>query len=76
VDGDGVGLGREGEDGLNGDVHDHHTLGAKMERQDFEGIGDEQTRETDGIEDTENPDEDDLADTEALLLSVGLVQTG
>jgi hypothetical protein len=46
VDGKRVGLGGEGKDGLHGDVHDHDTLGTEVEGQDFEGIGDEQTRET------------------------------
>ena len=35
-----------------------------MERQDFQGIGDKETRETNGVEDTKNPDEADLPDTE------------
>lgn len=61
-----VGLSRQGENGLNGNVHDHHTLGAQAERQDFEGIGDKETRETNGIEDTKDPDKDNLADTVTL----------
>ena len=63
VDGFRVGLGGEGEDGLDSDIHDHDTLGAQVERQDFQCVGDEQTRETNGVEDTEDPDEGDLSDT-------------
>lgn len=75
LNGDGVRLAGNGEDGLHGDVHDHETLGTKMERQDLEGIGDEQTRETDGVEDAEDPDEDNLANSKALLIAMSLVQT-
>jgi hypothetical protein len=75
VDGDGVGLGREGEDSLDGDVHDHDTLGTEMERQDLQSIGDKETRETDGVEDTEDPDKDNLADTEAFLLAIFFVHS-
>jgi hypothetical protein len=49
-----------GQDGLDGDVHDHHTLGAKMEGENFESVGDEETRETNVVEDAEDPDEDEL----------------
>jgi hypothetical protein len=38
VDSKRVGLSRKSEDGLNGDVHDHDTLGAEEEREDFESI--------------------------------------
>lgn len=76
VNREGVGLGREGEDGLNGDVHDHHALGAEVERQDFEGVGDQQPRETDRVEDTKDPDEDNLADTIAFGRIVSFVFAG
>jgi hypothetical protein len=66
VNGEWVGLGREGENGLNGDVHNHHALGSEVERQDFQGVGDQETRETNGVKDTKDPNEDDLADTIAL----------
>ena len=72
VPGERVGLGADGQGGLDGDVHDHDTLGTEMEGQDLKGIGDKETRETNVVEDTENPDEDDLADTVAGL-SAGLV---
>ncbi len=73
--GERVGLAAESQGGLDGDVHDHDTLGTEMEGQDLEGIRDKETGETDIVEDTENPDEDDLCDTEAGL-SVGLVVHG
>lgn len=73
VDGERVCLGREGKDGLNSDIHDHHTLGTEVERQDFERVGDKETRESNGVEDAEDPDEDNLADTVAGLAIMGLV---
>jgi hypothetical protein len=69
-------LGREGENGLNGDIHDHHTLGAEVERQDFEGIGDKETRETNRVEDTKDPDKDNLPDTIAFRRIVRFVFAG
>lgn len=50
----------QGEDGLDGDVHDHHALGTEVEGQDLEGVGDEQTGEANIVEATEEPDEDEL----------------
>jgi hypothetical protein len=75
VDGKRVGLGREGEDGLDSDVHDHDTLGTQVVGEDFEGIRDQETGETNGVEDAEDPDEDDLADTVTLLFAAGFVLT-
>ena len=43
-----------------------------MVRENLEGVGDEETGETDGVEDTEDPDEDDLGDTEGLGLALVL----
>jgi hypothetical protein len=76
VDGKRIGLGRESENGLHGDIHDHHTLGAEVERQNLESVGDEKTRETDGVEDTENPDKDNLADTIAFRAIMSLIFAG
>ena len=73
--GQGVGLGADSQGGLDGDVHDHDTLGTEMEGEDLQGIGNKETGETDVVEDTENPDEDDLADTVAGL-SAGIVVHG
>ena len=74
--GERVGLGRQGQDGLDCDVHDHDTLGTEMERQDFQGIGDKETRETNGVEDTKDPDKDNLADTIAFRRIVRFVFAG
>lgn len=57
---DRVGLVSDGEDGRDGDVHDHQTLGTKAERQNFQCVGDEQTGPRDGVEDAEDPDDGDL----------------
>jgi hypothetical protein len=55
-----VGLVAKGENGLYGDVHDHHSLGTKLEGQNLQGVSNEQTRETHVIEGAEKPDEDKL----------------
>jgi len=60
VPGQQVGLVAEGENGLDDNVHDGHTLSTELERQDLEGVGDEQTGETNIVEDAEEPDEGDL----------------
>ncbi len=50
----------ESEDGLDGDVHDHHTLGTEVEGEHLEGVGDQEAGVADIVEDTEDPDEDEL----------------
>lgn len=67
VKGDRVGVGVESEGGLDGQVHDHETLGTQLVRQNFDGIADEQTGPGHGVEDTVNPDEDDHGIAGALL---------
>ena len=76
VPGQGIGLGAEGEGGLDSDVHDHDALGAEMEGQNLEGVGDEQTREANVVEDAEDPDEEDLRDAEAVGVVVAVVHGG
>jgi len=49
-----VSLGAQGQDGLHRDVHDHHALGAQVEGEDLERVGDQQAREADAVEDTED----------------------
>lgn len=66
----------ESKDGLDGDVHNHHTLGTEVEGQDLESITDEQTRETDIVEDTEDPDEDDLGIAKSGLGGIAVVHGG
>jgi len=65
--GDWVGLVTDGQDGLDGQVHDHETLGTETEWQDLDGVGDEETRPGDGVEDTEDPDDWDLDVTGSLV---------
>jgi hypothetical protein len=56
-----VGLVTDSKDGLNGNVHDHHTLGTEMEGKNLEGVGDEKAGETNVVEDTEDPNSGDLS---------------
>lgn len=49
-----------GQDGLDDNVHNHHTLGAKVEGQDLEGVRDQQTGEPNVVKDSKDPDEDEL----------------
>ncbi len=50
----------DGQYGLHGDVHNHHALGAQMEGQDLECVGDQQAREANVVKDAKDPDEDEL----------------
>ena len=61
-----VGLVTESQDGLDGDVHNHHALGTEGIRQDLNSVGDEETRPGSGVEEPMEPDEEDD----------GLVSTG
>ena len=58
-----VGLVAEREEGLQRDVHDHHALGTEAERENFERVRDEKTREANVVADTKAPDEDELSVT-------------
>lgn len=55
-----VGLVAESKNSLDGNVHDHHTLGTKLEGKDFESIGDEQSRESHVVKGAEEPDKHKL----------------
>src|SRR3569833_4428166 len=48
----------DGQDGLHGNVHNHHALGSEVEGQHLEGVSNQQAREPDVVEETEQPDED------------------
>lgn len=61
-----------GKDGLNSDVHDHHTLGTEVERKNLKSVGNEQAGETDIVEDAEEPDESNLG---IASTSVGVSDT-
>ena len=65
--GDGVGLTTNGKDSLNGDVHDHETLGTQSIRKDLECVSDEETRPGECVEDTEDPDAGNLDVTSSLV---------
>jgi len=65
--GDWVGLISDGQDSLNGDVHDHETFGTESEWQDLESISNQETRPGDSVEDTEDPDDWDLNVTSGLV---------
>jgi hypothetical protein len=49
----------DGKRSLNPEVHDHESLGTDLEGQDFDRVGDKQTRPSQRIRDVENPDEGD-----------------
>jgi hypothetical protein len=65
-----VGLVTQGKNGLDGDVHNHHSLGAELEWQDLQGVGNEQAGETNVIEGTEEPDEDELSVAGADIFAI------
>lgn len=65
-----------GENSLDGNVHNHHALSTEMEGQDLESVGNEETRETNVVEDTEDPDEDKLGISRAGVGSVGVLVDG
>lgn len=57
VEGDGVGVLIEDDGTHDGEVHDSETLGTNEERQDLDGVGDEEGRVGDGVETVEDEDE-------------------
>lgn len=57
------------EGDLNGDVHDHQTLGTELEGHDLDGVGDEETRPGESVGNTVQPDEQDDGDAGALVAS-------
>lgn len=69
VEGDGVGVDVEGESALDGQVHDHETLGAELVGEDLDGVADEETGPGERVHDAEDPDEEDhgLVGTGGLL---------
>lgn len=71
-----VSLVAKGQDGLDGDVHDHHALGAEVEGQNLEGVGDEEAGEADVVGDAEEPDEDELGPAGGGVLHVGVLVHG
>ena len=76
VHGDRVDLVVHDEGDVDGDVHDHHALGAELERQDLDGVGDEQTRPGEGVAHTVEPEEDDDGDAGALVCGLAVLRAG
>lgn len=71
-----VGLVTESQDGLDGDVHNHHTLGAEAKGQNLEGVGNEKTREAHVVKGGEEPDEDELGVAGARVGAVRVLVDG
>ena len=76
VHGDRVDLVVHDEGDVDGDVHDHHALGAELERQDLDGVGDEQTGPGEGVAHTVEPEEDDDGDAGALVRGLAVLRAG
>ena len=66
----------DGQYGLHSDVHDHHTLGAQMEGQDLERVGDQQAREANVVKHAKDPDEDELGVASLDIELVGVLVDG
>jgi hypothetical protein len=71
-----VGLVTESQDGLDGDVHNHHALGTEAKGQNLEGVGNEQTREAHVVKGGEEPDEDELGVAGARVGAVRVLVDG
>lgn len=67
-----VGVGVESESALNGNVHDHQTLGTQFVRQDLNRVGDQKTRPGQRVENTKEPNEEDhsVASARRIVLLV------
>jgi len=76
VHGDGVDLVVHDEGDVDGDVHDHHALGAELEGQDLDRVGDEETGPGEGVAHTVHPEEDDDGDAGALVLGLAVLGAG
>ena len=73
---DGVRLTTNGEDSLHSDVHDHETLSTESVRQNFESVGNKQTRPGESVENTEDPDEWNLSVTGCGVGVAGVLVDG
>jgi hypothetical protein len=69
VESQGVDVLVDGQSNLDEQVHDHQTLGTNLERQDFNCVGDKQTRPSQRISDGEDPDHGNDGLTSSLALS-------
>ena len=77
-DGDGVDVVVDGQGNLDGQVHDEDTLGTELVRENFDGVGDEETGPGECVGDTVQPNEDyvGVADTDDVLGVVLLAGDG
>ena len=75
VDGDGVDVVVDDEGDVDSNVHDHHALCTQLERQDLDGVGDEQTRPRERVADTMEPEEDDDSNTGASVAGLAVLRT-
>lgn len=76
IPGNRIGLTTDSEYSLDGDVHDHETLGSKSVWENLESIGDKKARPGEGVEDTEDPDEGNLSVASRLVSPVGILVDG
>lgn len=76
VPSDRVGLTANGEDSLDGNVHDHKTLGTECVGKNLESIGDKQTRPGKGIAYTKEPDKRNLCVPGTLVCLAGVLVDG
>lgn len=76
VHGDGVDVVVDDERDVDGDVHDHHALGAELEGQDLDGVGDEETGPRKGVAHTVEPEEDDNGDAGAGVFGLAVLRAG
>jgi hypothetical protein len=67
VPSDRVSLTADSEDGLDGDVHDHKTLGTECVGQNLKSVGDKQTRPSKGIAHTKEPHKRNLCVSGTLV---------
>jgi hypothetical protein len=76
VHGDRVDLVVDDERDVDGDVHDHHALGAELERQNLDGVCDEETRPGESVADSVEPEEDDDGDAGAGVAGLAVLRAG
>lgn len=76
VHGDGVDVVVDDERDVDGDVHDHHALGAQLEGQDLDCVGDQETGPCESVAHTVEPEEHDDSDTGAAVLGLAVLCTG
>lgn len=76
VPSDRVSLTTDGEDSLDGNVHDHKTLGTESVGQNLESVGDKQTRPGKSIAYTKEPHKGNLCVSGTLVCLAGVLVDG